>query len=71
MMRYLPGDQIEQCRDLLRQGVTLAVLASRLTISPNDLARLLGLPVGGSSPAADDAGETDLWAGCERLDGIL
>jgi hypothetical protein len=70
-MRYIDSDTLAEARNALRQGVRLELLASRLQLRPNELARLLGLPVGGSSPAADEAGETDLWAGCERLDGIL
>ena len=70
-MRYIDSDTLAEARNALRQGVRLELLASRLNINPDELARLLGLPVGGSSPAADEAGETDLWAGCERLDGIL
>jgi len=67
---YLDGDVLEQCRDLVAKGERLEVLAGRLRISRDDLARLLG-------PAADQkrarAGgdlEVDLWAG-ERLQGVL
>lgn len=70
-MRYIDSDTLAEARNALRQGVRLELLASRLQLRPDELSRLLGLPVGGSSPAADDAGEMDLWAGCERLDGIL
>ena len=70
-MRYIDSDTLAEARNALRQGVRLELLASRLQLRPNELAALLGLPVGGSSPAAGDAGEMDLWAGCERLDGIL
>jgi hypothetical protein len=70
-MRYIDSDTLAEARNALRQGVRLELLASRLQLRPNELAALLGLPAGGSSPAAvDAAGETDLWAS-ERLDGIL
>jgi len=68
---YLAGDVLEQCRDLLQRGERLEVLAVRLRVSVDDLARLLGLhqqqPRG---RAAADAAEVDLWAG-ERLEGVL
>jgi hypothetical protein len=67
---YLDGATVEECRDLLGRGERLEVLASRLRISPDDLARLLGLHAG-RNRSADVTCETDLWAGCERLDGIL
>lgn len=70
-MRYIDSDTLAEVRNALRQGVRLELLASRLQLRPNELAALLGLPVGGSNPAADDAGETDLWAGSERLNGML
>ena len=71
MNLYLAGDVLEQCRDLLQRGERLEVLAVRLRVSVDDLARLLGLhqqqPRG---RAAGDAAEVDLWAG-ERLEGVL
>jgi len=66
---YLSGDEVEQCRLALRQGVQLVVLASRLRIAPEDLARLLGVPADQTRGGAADA-ELDLW-GSERLQGVL
>ena len=70
MSEYLSGDEVEQCRLALRQGVQLVVLASRLRIRPEDLARLLGVPADQTRGRAADADEVDLWAG-ERLQGVL
>jgi len=67
---YLSGDEVEQCRDLLARGERLEVLASRLRISPEDLARLVGIPADQTRGRAADADEVDLWAG-ERLQGVL
>jgi len=53
---YLDGSTVEQCRDLLARGERLEVLASRLRIAPEDLARLLGVPADQTrGRAADDA----------------
>ena len=71
MSVYLAGDVLEQCRDLLQRGERLENLAVRLRVSPDDLARLLGLhhqPRGRAAAAGDD--DVDLWAG-ERLQGGL
>jgi len=67
---YLSGDEVEQCRLALRQGVQLVVLASRLRISGEDLARLLGVPADQTRGRDADEAEVDLWAG-ERLQGVL
>jgi len=68
---YLSGDEVEQCRLALRQGVQLVVLASRLRISGEDLARLLGVPADQTRGRDADADAAlDLWAG-ERLQGVL
>jgi len=67
---YLDGSTVEQCRDLLARGERLEVLASRLRISPEDLARLLGVPADQPRGRAADDAEVDLWAG-ERLQGVL
>jgi len=66
---YLSGDEVEQCRLALRQGVQLVVLASRLRISGEDLARLLGIPADQPRGGAADA-ELDLW-GSEQLQAVL
>ena len=56
MSVYLDGSTVEQCRDLLARGERLEVLASRLRIAPEDLARLLGVPADQTrGRAADDA----------------
>ena len=71
MSIYLDGDVIEQCRDLLRRGVGLEILAGRLRIRPEELAKLLGLPAAQSRGRAAAAGDdVDLWAS-ERLEGVL
>ena len=70
MSVYLDGSTVEQCRDLLARGERLEVLAVRLRVSPDDLARLLGLHHQPRGRAAGDCGEVDLWAG-ERLEGVL
>ena len=70
MSVYLDGSTVEQCRDLLARGERLEVLAVRLRVSPDDLARLLGLHHQPRGRAAADSGEVDLWGG-ERLEGVL
>lgn len=70
MSVYLDGSTVEQCRDLLQRGERLEVLAVRLRVSVDDLARLLGLHHQPRGRAAGDAAEVDLWAG-ERLEGVL
>ncbi len=70
MSVYLDGSTVEQCRDLLARGERLEVLAVRLRVCPDDLARLLGLHHQPRGRAAGDGGEVDLWAG-ERLEGVL
>ena len=68
MSVYLAGDVIDQCRDLLQRGERLETLASRLRISPDDLAKLLGLPADQNrGRAAGDAAEVDLWASAEGV----
>ena len=70
MSIYLDGATVEECRDLLGRGERLEVLANRLRISPDDLARLLGLHDQPRGRNAADKGEVDLWA-AERLEGVL
>jgi len=67
----MSGDEVEQCRLALRQGVQLVVLAARLRISPDELARLLGLHQQPRHAAVDDCAELDLWGGCDRLQEVL
>ena len=65
MTAYLPGDVVDQCRDALRQGVQLSLLAERLGCSADVLARLLDVPpqkpAGGVCGGSDSAA-ADLWA---------
>ena len=67
---YIPGHIIDECRDLKRQGHSIATLASRLGVSPEDLANLLGEPAWKQLPQqATD--EFCLFAGAERLQAQL
>lgn len=70
MTAYIDGSTVDECRDLLARGERLEVLASRLRISPDDLARLLGLHDQPRGRNAADKGELDLWA-ADRLEGVL
>lgn len=68
MSVYLAGDVLEQCRDLLQRGERLEVLAVRLRVSPDDLARLLGLrQLQPRGRAVGDVAEVDLWASAEGV----
>lgn len=70
MTAYLPGDVVDQCKDALRQGVQLSLLAERLGCSADVLARLLNVPA--EKPAVrrsrsgvcggSDSAAVDLWA---------
>jgi hypothetical protein len=62
---YLPGDVIEQCRDLLRRGERLEVLASRLRIAPEKLQTLLDDRQ--QTRRIPDAVEVDLWADSQSV----
>ena len=62
---YLPGDVIEQCRDLLRQGQRLEVLAERLRIDPAALQALLDN--GQQMRRIPDSTEVDLWADSKQV----
>ena len=42
--RYLPGDVIDECRDVIRRGGSVESLAGRLGVEPAELQSLLGLP---------------------------
>jgi hypothetical protein len=71
MTAYVPGDEVDQIRDALRQGVALVVVAARLRVPPKVLAEALGIP---SKPARwpePVVDEIDLFEGVERLEGIL
>ena len=68
MSVYLDGSTVEQCRDLLARGERLETLAGRLRISPDDLAKLLGLPADQSRGRADaGCNEVDLWASADSV----
>ena len=62
---YVDGDTLEQCRDLLRQGQRLEVLASRLRIAPEQLQALLGDQQ--QTRRIPDAVEVDLWADSQSV----
>ena len=65
MSIYLPGDVIEQCRDLLRRGERLEVLASRLRIAPERLQTLLDN--GQQMRRIPDSTEVDLWRDADAV----
>lgn len=68
-MGYIDQDTLDQCREAMRQGVTLETLAGKLQCSPEHLANLLGLPQWKQIPQqASD--EFDLFA-TDRLDSVL
>ena len=62
---YLPGDVIEACRDLLRRGERLEVLAGRLRIDPQQLQALLDDRQ--QTRRIPDAVEVDLWADSQSV----
>ena len=41
---YIAQDNLDQCREAMRQGRSLEQLAGQLRCDPEHLARLLGLP---------------------------
>ena len=61
MSRYIDGSTIAECRDLRRQGHSLASLAGRLGIDPEALATLLGEPCWKTIPTEPAADGCDLW----------
>ena len=68
---YIPADIIDEAKDRRRQGDSLEGLASRIGVSPEDLATLLGEPQWKQIPASEpNATEFDLFA-ADRLDGVL
>jgi len=66
---YIDGHIINEARDRRRQGDSLETLASRIGISPENLATLLGEPAWRTVPEAQ-ADDFDLFA-CDRLDALL
>ena len=59
---YLPGEVVDECRDLLRQGERLEVLAGRVRLPADTLARLVELHRPCVRVRADpSAVEIDLW----------
>ena len=65
MTAYLPGDVVDQCKDALRQGVQLSLLAERLGCSADVLAKLLNVPaekLAGGVCGGSDSAAVDLWA---------
>lgn len=67
-VNYLDQDTLDHCQQALRDGRTLEDIAGRLHIAPEQLARLLQLPV--SQPAAQQDDDDYLWA-ADRLGGVL
>lgn len=67
---YVPADIIDEARDRRRQGDSLATLASRIGISAEDLATLLGEPQWKQVSPQQTADDFDLFA-ADRLDGVL
>ena len=69
---YVPGHIIDEARDLRRQGFSLDTLASRIGVSAEELAMLLGEPVWKQLPADTEPqrAEFDLWA-ADRLHAQL
>ena len=68
---YIPGHIIDECRDLKRQGHSIATLASRLGVLPEDLATLLGEPVWKQLPSNQATSDFCLFDGAERLQAQL
>lgn len=66
---YIPGHIIDEARDRRRQGDSLATLASRLGVSPEALATLLGETSLKPVPTNHDQ-DFDLWA-VERAKEVL
>jgi len=66
---YIPGHIIDEARDRRRQGDSLETLASRIGISPENLATLLGEPAW-RTVRETKSDDFDLWA-ADRLDGVL
>ncbi len=59
---YLPGDVVAECRDALRQGVQIEVLAGRVRLPADVLERLVEFHSPVVRVRADPtAVEIDLW----------
>jgi hypothetical protein len=68
---YIDGDTLDQCREAIRQGGKVHLLAGIVGCSPGHLATLLGEPQWKQIPASESkADEFDLFAS-ERLDAVL
>ena len=67
---YLPGHIIDEARDLRRQGHSLATLAGRLGIDPEELGVLLGEPAWKPVAQQDADQSCDLWR-ADALDQVL
>ena len=67
---YIAADIIDEARDLRRQGHSLESLATRIGISPDALATLLGEPTKPAASHDNAESEFDLWA-CDRLADVL
>ena len=67
MSGYIPGHIIDECRDLRRQGHSLATLARRAGVDADHLANLLGEPTLRPVPTTD---EPDLWR-THEIDDVI
>ena len=65
--RYLPGDVIDECRDVIRRGGSVEKLAGRLGVEPAELQSLLGLPGAQRMRTLPAGGDVDLWADSEHI----
>jgi len=66
--RYLPGDVIDECRDVIRRGGSVESLAGRLGVEPAELQSLLGLPGVQRMRVLPVPGDVDLW---HESEGVL
>lgn len=66
-VNYLDQDTRDQAEEARRQGMTVAVIAQRLGMSPDNLCGLMGWPQWREIPPA---GEVDLFAP-DRLESVL
>ena len=65
--RYLPGDVIDECRDVIRRGGSVESLAGRLGVEPAELQSLLGLPGAQRMRTLPAAAGVDLWRDAEGV----
>ena len=68
-MSYIDGNTLDECREALRQGITLETLAGKLGCTPEHLARLLDLKPEPSASAVEPPADY-LWA-ADRAKEVL